>query len=701
MNSITLYRITKKIVGEDMKKFILLSVFFLLFTTGMVFSQTDDYAYSVATDQNNNIIVCGTHKSDYYVTIKYSPEGEILWISDYISGYYSSGMGVAVDGNNNIYTTGVSETAIVTIKYSQDGDVMWIDEFTEGGWKCPYDIAIANNGDILVGGSKDYQYLIIRYSQAGDLIWSKTYPELSTGFDLVRGLDVDSNDNFVFCGGDNSDIVKCNSDGDTLWTRIYDMGWGEAQSVCIQSNDNILVCGANYLLYNPQYLVKYSPDGTLLYEANSGINGMGFDVALTDDENPIVVGGVGHPNWTSDALLVKYNTTGDTLWTIINTDYFSSDLYDVSVDGEDNIIVTGQVQDEQGEEDILLIKYGQTPSGAEIIWTNIYNSGAAPPVIQEITDITNDQGGWVRITWYPSPNDDVNSSNPVALYGIWRRIDNPSLTGQGLYFKDSKEIITLAGWDGVGTVPAIQDTLYNFVAHTLVDSNSTGINYSVFMITAHSQNPIDWIASEPDSGYSVDNIPPEAPYNVSGEYANNNVVLNWNCLLNYPDFSHFSIYRDRTSGFEPNIDNLIGYSYVVNYIDTEIDTGTYYYVVSTFDVNDNQSSYSNEAEVYTYGVDNVVTPNTFFISNNYPNPFTINTEILYRLPVTSNVIIKIYDIRGRQVKLLINMCKEPGVYTERWDGNDDSGNNLSSGIYFYKMKANDFESKLHKMILMK
>ncbi|GAI46958.1 unnamed protein product, partial [marine sediment metagenome] len=137
----------------------------------------------------------------------------------------------------------------------------------------------------------------------------------------------------------------------------------------------------------------------------------------------------------------------------------------------------------------------------------------------------------------------------------------------------------------MGTVPAIQDSIYNFVSPTLVDSNASGINYSVFIITAHTQNPELYYISDPDSGYSVDNIPPETPYDLAGEDIGGDVLLTWQIQLSYPDFSYFAVYRDTTSGFTPGDVNRIGTSEVSTYTDSSLAVGTYYYVVSAFDVN--------------------------------------------------------------------------------------------------------------------
>jgi flagellar hook assembly protein FlgD len=73
--------------------------------------------------------------------------------------------------------------------------------------------------------------------------------------------------------------------------------------------------------------------------------------------------------------------------------------------------------------------------------------------------------------------------------------------------------------------------------------------------------------------------------------------------------------------------------------------------------------------------------------------------ISYQLPVTSNVTLKVYDILGNEVATLVNEEKQTGVYEVEFDSHSDEGQNLSSGIYFYQLKAGEFICQ--KMVLIK
>ncbi|MBI3005382.1 MAG: right-handed parallel beta-helix repeat-containing protein [Ignavibacteriales bacterium] len=81
------------------------------------------------------------------------------------------------------------------------------------------------------------------------------------------------------------------------------------------------------------------------------------------------------------------------------------------------------------------------------------------------------------------------------------------------------------------------------------------------------------------------------------------------------------------------------------------------------------------------------TPTVFGLEQNYPNPFNPSTSIEYQLPTQSNVVIKIYNILGQQVKELLNRELNPGYHTVSWNGTDASGKHVASGLYLYRIVA--------------
>ena len=88
------------------------------------------------------------------------------------------------------------------------------------------------------------------------------------------------------------------------------------------------------------------------------------------------------------------------------------------------------------------------------------------------------------------------------------------------------------------------------------------------------------------------------------------------------------------------------------------------------------------------------------LEQNYPNPFNPSTTITYRLKSSGNVKLFIHDVKGRIIKKLINENQEEGFYNTTWDGTDKSGNKVSSGIYYYVLRANG-KKIVKKMVVLK
>lgn len=88
------------------------------------------------------------------------------------------------------------------------------------------------------------------------------------------------------------------------------------------------------------------------------------------------------------------------------------------------------------------------------------------------------------------------------------------------------------------------------------------------------------------------------------------------------------------------------------------------------------------------------------LKQNYPNPFNPTTQIRYDVSKTQVVKLKIYDILGREVRTLVNELKSAGEYSVVWDGKNNTGSQVSTGAYFYRLEAGDFVD-IKKMILVK
>ena len=94
-------------------------------------------------------------------------------------------------------------------------------------------------------------------------------------------------------------------------------------------------------------------------------------------------------------------------------------------------------------------------------------------------------------------------------------------------------------------------------------------------------------------------------------------------------------------------------------------------------------------------------PVTTALLQNHPNPFNPTTAIAYDVATAGRVEIAIYDVSGALVRTLVNEEKGVGRYTATWDGRDGTGNQVHTGVYFYRMTAPGYTSQAKKMLLLK
>ncbi|MBK8552939.1 MAG: T9SS type A sorting domain-containing protein [Ignavibacteria bacterium] len=176
--------------------------------------------------------------------------------------------------------------------------------------------------------------------------------------------------------------------------------------------------------------------------------------------------------------------------------------------------------------------------------------------------------------------------------------------------------------------------------------------------------------------------------NVSGR----DVTLNWTTVSELNN-AGFDIERT-VNGSWTKVANVTGngtttspHSY--SYTDKNLATGNYNYRLKQTDFNGNFEYFNLSNEV------NVGIPTKYDLSQNYPNPFNPSTSIAYQIPFDGQVSLKIFDMSGKEVASLVNEVKTAGYYTYNFNAS-----NLSSGVYFYTISANNFTAT-KKMMLMK
>jgi carboxypeptidase family protein/type IX secretion system substrate protein len=177
------------------------------------------------------------------------------------------------------------------------------------------------------------------------------------------------------------------------------------------------------------------------------------------------------------------------------------------------------------------------------------------------------------------------------------------------------------------------------------------------------------------------------PEELTLQHTGANVILQWNAPVG-PGLTDYNIYRD---------DEVIGTVSALLYIDPDVPAGNHsYYVTAIY--GDYESVPSNIVELT--GSDPNMLPIVNKLGGNHPNPFNPATTISFSVAETGHVTLEVFNIKGAKVAILRDVVLSADNYTAVWNGKDGNGSPVSSGVYFYKMKAGKYE-ETKKMILMK
>lgn len=249
-----------------------------------------DYANCIVVDGDGNSYITGWSggANNLYdiTTIKYDPDGNELWVERYNGTADDNDYGywLALDPSGNVYVTGQSveigsDNDITTIKYSPNGDVLWTKHYNGpgNGFDAGQAIAVDNDGNAYVTGNHTtetgLECVTLKYSAAGDLLWTASFngPDASGGVFISIALDDSANayvSGFVFSGGATDfATVKYDTNGIEQWAQLYSgpgNSYDGTYAIAVDNNRNVLVAGystGNGTDYD-YTTIKYSQSGT-------------------------------------------------------------------------------------------------------------------------------------------------------------------------------------------------------------------------------------------------------------------------------------------------------------------------------------------------------------------------------------------------------------------------------------------------------
>lgn len=299
-----------------------------------------------------------------------------------------------------------------------------------------------------VGNNSLNDFIALKYTDAGDLLWEFRYNGPANSTDDSKSAAKTPDGGFVITGFTSTTsfnfslvTIKINSNGDSLWTKVYENPLytrTSGEKVVVDDNGNIYVAGSVRAASGFQdiVLLKYSPDGELIGETFfSGVGNrddLVVSLLINSNSELYITGTTQVTQQRFDILLLKYSSDLSLLW---EKQYNNPlDKYDgataSTLDNLENIIVTGRTTPENNFSDVIVLKY--SPS-SDLLWTQTFNGSGNN--IDIPFDVTTDASGNIIITGYSRSGPELGSEDILTLkYNaagilLWTRTFNGQSNG--------------------------------------------------------------------------------------------------------------------------------------------------------------------------------------------------------------------------------------------------------------------------------
>jgi hypothetical protein len=219
------------------------------------------------------------------------------------------------------------------------------------------------------------------------------------------------------------------------------------------------------------------------------------------------------------------------------------------------------------------------------------------------------------------------------------------------------------------------------------------------MLRALTPDPVTYFGSDPDSGYSIDNLAPGVPEGFGGEGLGTEILVYWDPSPE-EDFQYYRVYRGDTHDFDISEALAVYATADTSRIIDDVDECTlYYYRVTATDFAGNESEPSPAIGLCAAAsVDTPEAVHRFGVLAAHPNPFASSTRIVFSLATRERAVLGIHDITGRLVAKIYDAETGRGKHSATWDGCDTAGREVSPGVYFARLEAGG-KRATHKITL--
>lgn len=642
------------------------------------------------------------------IIAKYDSFGNVITTATFHSVHVNDIIGsdsltdIDIDNSGNVYVCGRISTAPATnwqdsiiIKYNSSLVLLSSVTFNTNVANITAGIAVnKNTGDIYVTGwDSGGGILTVKYDFNLIFQSSATFGDINGGEDI----DIDNNGNVYVCGNTNPtgpEILKYNSSLVLISSTIFTEGSTQFLAIAVDSNGYVYVTGWWYDTYTRYLTVKYNSSLTYItrtiYGNKIDDGGTPYDIAIDNSDNIYVTGIV-----NSDYLTIKYSPSLVILSSAVYDGVAADYAQGIEIDDNGNVYVTGATGNVYNHNDCRTIRYSPSEFNAfapMLSWTGetgYTSDGLEPYTGTSITTFT------YRVKYTDSENDAPKSEYPkVHIKKGGTEISGSPFTMD--YVSGNYNTGAIYSYS-IDNLSYGSDYTYYFEAYDIADAAATGNSTSlltgptVYLLSSSETVLTDeekTITITPETGEIEIKIPPRTfSDTVSITVSTMTVPSSDRGTIKVTNIG-IEITTDK--GLQPAKEITITINYrdddVAGFDETKLVLSRYdetylkWITLPSTAYPDQNKVVGRTNHLSRFAVVQLVPTSDLNTMKVYPNPFNPNrhTQGLTIENITAQATIKIYTIAGELVRE-IEETDGDGIST--WDGRNDAGNDVASGVY--------------------